>query len=129
MFIRVYNAPYVQIQFNRSKLRNFISSWKMVKNTIKFYRLFLNKTNKTRVEMFCTSAGMTSLTLNPRLRNFITPGNLIKTPQNFIQGSFSIKLTKNGIKAEVEVWAQVPIKEKLRFIFSSLRKYYFITRF
>ena len=44
--------------------------------------------------MFCTFAGMTSLTLNSKLCNFITLWNLTKTLQNFVQSSFSIKLRK-----------------------------------
>ena len=41
--------------------------------------------------MFCTLAGMTSLTPDAKLLNFINSGTLIKTPQNYVQGSFSIK--------------------------------------
>ena len=45
MLIRVYDVPYVKIQFNHSKRLNFISSWKMVKNTVKLYcRFFVEKT-------------------------------------------------------------------------------------
>ena len=53
----------------------------MVKNTIKLYRRFFSKnltkkltkkTKKTRGEMFCAFVGMTSLTLNSKLCNFIT---------------------------------------------------------
>ena len=47
MFIHVYGITYVETRFNHSKLRNFISSWKMVKNTIKLHSiLFLHKINK-----------------------------------------------------------------------------------
>ena len=47
MFIRLYDVTYVKIQFNHWKLRDFISSSKMIKNTIKLYRRFLlDKTNK-----------------------------------------------------------------------------------
>ena len=72
----------------------------MVKNTIKLCRrFFLQKVNKniqkkTRSEMFCAFAGMTSLTSNLKLHNFITSEKLIKTPQNIVQGSFPVKLTK-----------------------------------
>ena len=44
--------------------------------------------------MFCTFAGMAPLTLDLKLCNFITPQELFKTPQNIIQGSFSIKPLK-----------------------------------
>ena len=47
MFSHVYDVTYVEIQFSHSKLCNLIRSWKMAKNTIKFYRrCFLYKTNK-----------------------------------------------------------------------------------
>ena len=48
MFFRVYDVTYAEIQFNRSRLCNFTSSWKMVKNTIKLYyrRSFLHKSNE-----------------------------------------------------------------------------------
>ena len=45
-------------------------------------------------EIFCTFAGMTSLTLNSKLCNYTVSWNLTKTPQNFVKGSLSIKLTK-----------------------------------
>ena len=44
--------------------------------------------------MFCTFAGITSLTLNSKLCNFITSWNLIKMSQIFARGPFPIKLTK-----------------------------------
>ena len=73
---------------NHSKLRNFINSWEMAKTTIKRCK-WLNW--KTRDELLCAFAGMTSLTRDSKLCNFITWWELIKTPQNFIQGSFSTK--------------------------------------
>ena len=43
----VYDVIYAGIQFNRSRLCNFTSSCKMVKNTLKhYYRCFLHKSNK-----------------------------------------------------------------------------------
>ena len=68
---------YSVCSFACRRNRNFISSWKIVKNTIKLYRRFLlHKTNKknakrTRSEMLYTFAGMTSLMLNPKLCNFV----------------------------------------------------------
>ena len=41
-----------------------------------------------------TFAGMTSRTLSSKLCNFIALLNLTKALQNFVQDSFSIKLTK-----------------------------------
>ena len=116
LFIRVYDVIYVLIQFNRSKLCNFISSWKMVKNTIKLYyrRCFIYKSNKnaqkTRGDIFYAFADMTSFTLNAKLCNFITSWNLIKAPQNFVQRSFSIQLTKIWYKNRGELWPQFPFK-------------------
>ena len=47
MLICLYDNTYVEIQFNHSKLSNFVSSRKMVTNIIKLYkRLFLYKTDK-----------------------------------------------------------------------------------
>ena len=34
MFSHVYDVTYIEIQFNQSKLRNFISSWEMVRKII-----------------------------------------------------------------------------------------------
>ena len=92
-------------------IENFATSWvrkKYTKNAIKLIRrFFLHKSNKkckkTTGEMFCIFAGTTSLTLNSKLYNFITSRNLIKTPQNYAQGSFSIKLTKICHENRVEV--------------------------
>ena len=39
-------------------------------------------------------AGIMSLTPDSELYNFITLGELITTPQNFVEGSFSIKSLK-----------------------------------
>ena len=94
--------------FNHSKLRKFISLWKINQNTIKLYRrIFFYKANKkckkTRGEMFCTFAGMTSLMLNSKLYIFITYWNLIKVRQNFVKDPFSIKLTKICHKNRGEV--------------------------
>ena len=61
---------------------------------------------KIRGEIFCAFTGMTSLTLNTKLFNYIAFWSLTKTPQNFVQDSLSIKLTK--IKTEVKFWAKVP---------------------
>ena len=98
MFIRVYDVTDVQIQFNCSKLCNFICLQKMVKNTIKFYRFFFNKTNqkkakKTRGEMFHAFAGMTSLTVNLELCTRL----------------FIHKINKN--MPGLNFWPQVPFKE------------------
>ena len=73
MLTCLYDNTYVEIKFNHSKLSNFVSSRKMVTNTIKRYkRLFLHKTDKKNVEktrgrMFCTLVGMMSLMLNSKL--------------------------------------------------------------
>ena len=70
MFIRVYDVTYVEIQFNHSKLCDFIKFVKMVKNTINFIGGFSSIKQKqkqkqnakeTRDNMSCRFAGMTSL--------------------------------------------------------------------
>ena len=106
MFIRVNEVTYVETQSNYSKLRSFISLWKMVKNTIKLcIRIFLleaailikstkRNAKKGRGKIFSTSAGMTSLTSKWKLCNFITLRKLIKTPGSFVQDSYSKILIK-----------------------------------
>ena len=55
----------------------------------------------------CPFAVLTSLASNFKLNNFITSWKLIKTPQNFVQGSFSVNVTKYGIKTWVKFWPPV----------------------
>ena len=64
----------VRTQFNQSKLHNFISSWKVVKNNIKLCRrLFLFKyAKKISRQMFFAFASMASLTPNSSFCNFMT---------------------------------------------------------
>ena len=84
MFIRVYDVSYVETQCNHSKLCNYISSLEIVKMTIKLCkRFFFHEINKNMQIMFCTLAGMTSLTPDTKLRNFINSWTLIKTPHHF----------------------------------------------
>ena len=59
--------------------------------------------------MFRIFAGMTSVTSNSKFCSFITSLKLIKTPQNFVQGSFSIKLIKTCHKSRGEVSASGPL--------------------
>ena len=88
MLIRADDVTYIKTQFNHLKLCNFISSLKMVKNTIKLCRrFFLHKSNMKR------KPGVESLMSNSKLFRFITLGKLIKTPENFVQGFLSVKLT------------------------------------
>ena len=54
-------------------------------------------------EIFCKFASMTSLTLNSKLCSFKTWWNLIKTPQNFVRRSLSIKSTKTCHKNKGQV--------------------------
>ena len=101
----VYSRVWHHLRWDKiidhSKFRNFTSSWEMAKATIKLCRRFIfhkiNRKNakKTTDEFFCTFAGMTLLTPNSELCNFITSGQLIKTPQNFVQSSFFHKIIKN----------------------------------
>ena len=115
MLVRVDDVTNVETQSNHSKLCIFISSRKKVKDTITLFRKFIfHKINKkfekkTSGKMFCTFAGMTSLASNSKLCNFVTSLKLVKTPQNFVQGSFSIKLMKI-CHEKVKFWSQVPFK-------------------
>ena len=77
----VDDVTCVETQLNQSKRLDFIISRKRIKSTIKLCTMFfLHKTNKntqrktTRGEMFCTFAGMTSLTPNSN--------NFVKSDQN-----------------------------------------------
>lgn len=78
MFTHMHDVTYTEIQLNHSKLCNFKRLRKRdKKDTIKLCKSFLLKFNKenpkeTMEEMFCTFAGMTSLTLNSKLTNLIT---------------------------------------------------------
>ena len=74
-----------------------------------FSSINLTKTaKKTRGEMLCRLAVMTSLMLNSKLYNLITSWNLIKTPKKILHSSFSIKLTKYVIKTGVNFWSHDP---------------------
>ena len=47
MFICVYDVTYVETQFNDSKLSKLLSSWEMVKTTIKLCKkFFFHEINK-----------------------------------------------------------------------------------
>ena len=59
--------------------------------------------------MFCAFAGITSLPSNSKLCKFITSLKLIKTPQNFVQGFFSIELIKIFLKNRDEVLVSGPL--------------------
>ena len=85
-------------------IQNFTTSWihnkwsKRPKNCELCKRFFsLNKqiyAKKTRNKILYIFAGIMSLTPDSELYNFITSWELITTPQNFVQGSFSIKSLK-----------------------------------
>ena len=94
MFIRLYDVTYIEIQFNYLKLRNFISSWEMVKTTIKLCkRFFFHKIKK-------------NMQRKPRMKYFIHLQvwchslwiqNSARTDQNttkWVQVCFSIKSRK-----------------------------------
>ena len=88
----------------------------MVKNTTKLYRrLFLRKTNTKKqgkpVENILHIRGYD--VTYAEFKTFITSRNLTKTPQNFVQGSFSIKLTIIFHKKRVEGLASGPLLKKL----------------
>ena len=69
----------------------------MVKNTIKFYRSSFSikvicKENQ-EWNILCIRS-MMSLMSNSKLFKFITLRKLIKTPENFVHGFFSVNITK-----------------------------------
>ena len=118
MFICVLDVTYVEAQLNHSKLPDFINSIKIVKNIIKLCKVFCfhkisknikKKKKKNRSGMFCSFVCMTSFTPNSKFCNFITLWILIKTPQNFVQGLFSIELLKVRHKDRSEDVASGPL--------------------
>ena len=97
----------------------------MVRNTIKLTKiLFLHKRNtkykENKGEMSRKFAGMTSLTLNSKLCNFIILLNLTKTLQNFVQDSFSMKLTKICHKDRREDFVSGPLQTKVQISHHSI---------
>ena len=67
-----------------------------------------------------TFAGMTSRTLSSKLCNFIALLNLTKALQNFVQDSFSIKLTKICHKDSGEVLASGPLQTIVQISHNSI---------
>ena len=61
MFIRVYDVTYVEIQFNHSKLCDFIKFVKMVKNTINFIGGFSSIKQKQKQKKMQRKPGITCL--------------------------------------------------------------------
>ena len=106
MLIRVYDVTYVEIKFNRTKFRNFTSSWEVVKMIIKMVKMtiklcksfFFHKIPKD--EMLWAFVGMTSFTLDSKLCDFITSWELNKTPQTLCKAWCAIK-------TEVDFWPQL----------------------
>ena len=115
MLIRVYDITYIAIQFNHSKLSNFISSWKMVKNTTKRSRwFFLRETDKKMkrkpgVKCFVYLRVWRHLRWIKKLCNFRASRNSTQIPQKFAPRSFSIKLRKLCYKKRGEVLASGPL--------------------
>ena len=97
-----YRVTYFEIQFNHSKLRNFITS---EANFTGFFSLNLTRKCIENQGFNALSIRGYDITfiLNSKLYNFITSRTLIKTSQNFLQDSFSIKLTKIYHKNRVEI--------------------------
>ena len=65
----MFDVIYFSKQCNHSKLRNLS---KFIRNGHKGHETVQKFTNKVGAEMFCTFAGMTSLTPDSELCNFIT---------------------------------------------------------
>ena len=96
-------------------------------------RFFINKNNKniqrkSRMKCFVHSrVWRHSLTLDSKLCNFITSWELIKTPQNFLQDSFSIKSLKLCYKNGVSFWPQGPFKKDIKYWLSARLHYQKLT--
>ena len=105
--------------FNHSKRLNFISSWKMVKNTMKLCRRFLlYKTNKKCKEnqgwdiLYIRGSDVTYSEFKAlRFYNFKKSDQNAK--KNFVKGSLSIKALKICHKNKGEVLASGPLKDPL----------------
>ena len=69
---------------------------------------------KTRGEMFCTE-GMTPLMPDSEICNFITSWVRTKTPQNFAQGSFSVKSLKLWNKNRGEFMTSGPLQVQILY--------------
>ena len=97
--------------------QKFISLWETVKTTIKLCkRFFFHKINKKMQSKPGIKYFIHSLVWrhSRRIQNFITLQGLIKTPQKFIQGSFSIK-RKYATKPGMTFWPQVSFKRHFGF--------------
>ena len=68
---------------------------------------------------------MASLMLNSKLCSLITSWNLIKAQQDFVQWSFSIKLTKTCHKNRCEVLASGPLKVRVQCFSEKFLKEFF----
>ena len=108
----LFEFANIETRSNYSKLHNFITSKKMVKNVIKpCQRLFLyninkNMQKKSRGKIFFRFAGIISLISNPKLCNFITLWKMIKAPKTFLR-FFPCKISRD-IKTVMKLWPQTP---------------------
>ena len=116
MFIRVDDVTNVETQFDHSKFRNFISSEKIVKNFVeKSFSIKLTKIWKESQELNVLYIRRYEVTcVKFKLYYFIILLKLIKTLQNFVKSSFSIKLIKYVLKIGVKFLPQVPFKGGLK---------------
>ena len=94
----------------------------MVKTTIKFCKSFffyeINKNMQEKRTKCFYICGMTSLTLDSKHCNFITSEELIKTPQNFVQDSFSKKSLRSCHKHRGGFWPKDPFEIQVTAKFS-----------
>ena len=97
MLIRIDDT--LRHSFNHPKLRNFISLWKMVKNTIKVCRKFILR-KKPALKCFLHLRVWFHLR---QIRKLSTLSKLMKTSQNFWQVYFFIKLKNKELMAKVKL--------------------------
>ena len=108
MFICVDDVTNVETSSkNHPKLSKFITPWQKTPWNFVETSLFSIKLTIWK-ETVSALVGMMSLASNSKLCNFITSLKLIKTPQKFVQGSFSVKLIKICHKNRGEVLASGP---------------------
>ena len=118
----MYDVTYEEIQFNCSRLCNFTSLWKMVKNTVKLhYRFFFHKSN----QKFKENQGWHVLYIHEYDVTYAeckTSWNLVKSPQNFVQHSFSMQLPKIWHKNRGKALASIPFEIKKQNTLNRIKK-------
>ena len=104
------DVTYIETHVYHPKFRNFINLYKILKNTIKLWWGFfpVTLTKKCKENQWWNVLFIRRGVTFKKLCNFITSWKRAKTPKTFVQGPFSIKLTKIHHKAEVKFCPEVP---------------------